>query len=375
MAALCLLALVCWAAWLLSRIGDAPRISDVQIDPDSDRSVQVQYGDDPNWRLFYDFPRDWPGSFADATLVNADGRGRRIVVVGSNNPLDDNATVLVGLDGPTKVTWRQVLHSELRWPDCYPPSRWWVVRHMTAAELDGLRGEELVVVSNDVLQYPTRISIVEPGSGGIRCSFWHFGQINAVRVLPGFFEDGRPAILAHGLNNKLDGFDDGLRDIEVQRAHWDIVGVVMILDPLHMEGLGPPRTERVPGIPAARPIAYAFLDMPYGPELLYVPEGQPGQRRAPPGPLRPDQIGAIEYVEDAPLTASDGTAPWFGVMISTKTEDGKVVNRGYFLIDRNLELRQVPPPAAVSTHIGGVTKEYWDRFWHPIIQSGEYVGN
>ena len=43
---------------------------------------------------------------------------------------------------------------------------------------------------------------------------------------------------------------------------------------------------------------------------------------------------------------------------------------GYLVVDRHLAARQLIVSSGVATP---TTLEYWQRYWHPIIQRGQYV--
>ena len=215
-------------------------------------------------------------------------------------------------------------------------------------------------MASDPHYYPSRLSTVDPHTGKVWRSFWHFGHLHRVVVLPDFFNDTRPAILAWGVNNKLDGFGDGLRGNERQLAHWDLVPVVMILDPANMDGLGPPPTNRIPSIPAARPHAYAFLDMPFSSD---VPRIEVGGARG--DSAKRGEIAGIAGLGLSPFDARDGTGPWLTVDI-VAPDCGRGRNRALLTVDRNLQVRAVEVD---SGDVLGRSAEYW----RPIIQNGKYV--
>ena len=62
------------------------------------------------------------------------------------------------------------------------------------------------MASNEVDQYPARLSIIDPRMGAVRSTFWHMGNFTQILVAPDFLGPGKPAIIAQGHNNKLDGF-------------------------------------------------------------------------------------------------------------------------------------------------------------------------
>ena len=380
-----MLSIICWGIWKAAL--RQPPITDVRVNPDVPHRIQAQYGEDTLWETFYSFHDTI--TLRGAEVVRVDGRGRQIIVAGLTRrrgvlsfPLDDSGAVLVALERNKQEAWRIPLHSELHWPDCQEPRAWWDVKRLCVEDLDGVPGKELVVVVSDPDEYPTRISIVDPCNGELRSSFWHIGQMIDIRVIPRYFDDGRPAILAWGWNNKLDGFEDGLRAGEAQWAHWGKVHVVMIIDPMNMNGLGPPAInlerfcELTPDHPIVvpqpvLPCAYAFLDTRANEREPYVPEARPRRQPSPQDSLA-KRLTYIESVECERPLGKDGTATWFRVNLGPASEDGQPVDYPYLLVDSNLRLQKVGPvPSfAVSTR---TTKEYWARYWHTMIQNGEYV--
>jgi hypothetical protein len=260
------------------------------------------------------------------------------------------------------------------WPDC-GEIRPWRFGKLNAADLDGIPGDEIVAVATDLYEYPTRISIIKPQTRKIVTTYWHMGEIAAVTVLPDFFGPGAPAIVAWGLNNKLDGFDDGLREDPLHRASWNIVPVVMILDPRDMEGLGPPRTERVPWAMPAKPHAYAFLNMPHAPDALQVsfdPVTDTRQVQALLKETPRDQFGSISEVRLSLSRHAQRARPRLEIDICGPGPQGRGLPRVTLYVSDALALEDV----LVNTTGGetaGVTKEYWQQYWHPIVQNGQYV--
>lgn len=370
------LMLVASGAWVISQFNQRPpRITYVGIDPYTHSAVQVRYGDETTPKTFLPFPAGT--ELTAAVLVDVDGQGLQVVVVGSDSPLDEAGNVLIAFERSRAELWRRPLHSKLQWPDCGPAPEWWLVRHMISGDLDGVLGEELVVVAHDPQEYATRISLVDPTSGEVRHTFWHFGHIWGIRLLAGYFKDGRPALLAWGLNNKLDGFDDELRAGEQQFAHWDKVPVVMILDPLNMDGLSPPRTapSRELNLPPARPIAYAVLDLASRRTEPYIRDGQAPRKEPRPTNLAADHVATIQDVDNALHCNDEATAPWLRLVI--QSGDDNSIKFPNPIVDRNLELCDLTP-ITVSGDTIGITRDYWfqywGRYWRVIVKNGEYVG-
>ncbi|MBN2562907.1 MAG: serine/threonine protein kinase [Phycisphaerae bacterium] len=373
------LVLLFGGAWLLSRIerppdtvaGAArPLITDVKVEDvplgEQTTTILARHDDDPAWRVFHRF-QDEAFNVAGAALVDVDGSGRQLVVAGTNRVLDGNCLFTFDSDGGEP--WGMGLSSTRQWPDCAPPTQWFC-RTLAVADLDGQAGDEIVVVASDLNEYPTRVSIVDPRTREIRPTFWHMGNIDFVRVIPDFFEGGRPAIIAWGTNNKLDGFGDPPPKSyepppgeDKPRTKWNHVAVVMILDPDDMDGLGPPRTPRV-DIPSLRPYAYAFLNL-----AASVATGEGDAEQREPVEPKPEEIGTFgsEFaVSNARRDVEDGTGPWFTLVIGRSGCKGGPT----FRLDRYLKLCDVLFPD--SARFDG-TEAFWHEHWQPIIRNGKYV--
>jgi len=378
--ALCALAFLSSTVWWLPRLTQRLTASeplslpaaeraitklDVKADEDGQRIVRAKYGDE--WR---DFPAKVESPMA-AALVDAQGHGSRIVVIGLEKPVE--GCNLLAFDMRGNALWRcdvSNLHRGYRWPDCGPPMHW-QCRRVVAGDLDAEPGDELVVLAKDERSYATCISVIDPRAGVIRSAFWHMGQFQDIRIQADFFGPGGSAIIAWGYNNKLDGF--GLpfppRPYKCSpgedrpRTEYDIVTVAVVLDPRDMDGLGPPRARGVP-IEPARPHAYAFLNMAYSiPAGTHVSEGQFERVAA-----EPSEVGKIGDIRPLPgAVASDG-GPCMQVFIDRSDDRGAAI----LTVDWNLELLGVEP---ITGETVGVTLEYWRLRWRPIIQNREYVNH
>ncbi len=341
---LAVLLVVAWTAWQLT--GGRPRISAVRIDEHGHRAIQARYGNDPSWTTVYRFPAHRQGEFIGAGVTHASGRQRRLVVLCTNRPLDERSSVLAAFNGHMRELWRLPLHDDRQWPDVPPPDAYWLARQVVLADLDGDGLDEVIVSAGDPHDYPSRISVVDPGTGNIRATFWHFGQIHKFGLVQDYFADGRPAIVAWGTNNKLDGFDNFVPDEAGLTVH-DRVLAVMILDPLDMDGLGPPRANPVEGIATASVVAYAFLGLSVEEDVY--PAGISSTRPA----SRLVRPPAITLVETHPTSGEDRTTPW----LSVHTENG-----ARLIVDRTLGLLLVEMTDGATT-----TPADWERWWKRII--------
>jgi hypothetical protein len=346
-----------------------PRITGVQIDPDTRRAIQVRYGNDAAWVTLHEFPPNRAIRLSQGALANLGIHGRQIVAAGSETQLDDESNVLAAFDSAGEERWRIPLHSE-RWPAYSVRKRWGVVWCVLAADVDGAPGDEFIVGAHDRANHPSRISLINAGSGEVSSSFWHFGHLHGVRVVYEYFDDGRPAILAWGLNGRLDAWETGPRPGERQFAHWDVVAVVMVLDPREMNGVGPPATDsgRELVFPFARPWAYAFMDLPYTRGMDAVPERGAVRGQQHPKPPAASHSANIQEVRDALQRPEQDSGPWFELIIVGAYEGEKSRTLASLIVDRNLELRLVGPSGEPDKPTA--TKEYWNQYWHPIIQNG-----
>ncbi|MFH1418578.1 MAG: hypothetical protein ABII12_09885, partial [Planctomycetota bacterium] len=269
------------------------------------------------------------------------------------------------------------LSSDRHWPDCGPPTQW-VCRDLAVADLDDERGDEVVVIAHDSIEYATRVSILDPRTWEIRSTFWHLGQLNTLRIEPKFFEKSKPALVIVGVNNKLDGFEVPHEGDDEPRTTCDLASVMMILDPREMleqvEGLGPPRTgqPRVADIPPARPYAYAFLNLPQGIQCSFVPFGETESRFA-----SAVENGLIhEDIRKAPFTEDEETAPWFWLKLTRMGENVVPCGGVEWTIDRHLNpqsITVVPSELTVMGYTVDEAKAFWRDHWCVIIREGEYV--
>ena len=361
---------VVWAGWDFA--GGPRRITAVRTDPDTRRAVQVQYGRDTNWYTLVRFPAG-AGEVESPRLAELDGHGRQAVVAGLAGPW--NGANLFAFDTSGDVLWKTYLHDETGrlWPDCAQSASWRCLA-LERGDLDGRPGDELVVAVSEVDEYPTRISIVDANSGQVRpgTTFWHMGNVQHILIAEEFFEDGHAAIVAWGVNNKLDGFETPPYQRPSRPAGWDIVSVFMVLDPVDMQGLGPPPVNLVPHIRAATPYAYALVDLAGDSDGRRVADAGPGQpaERYRPAQMTRELIGGIGGVTVLPADARPNQRGRFKIEIRWRSQDNLWLTRAYLRLARDLTLLDVVP---VDGEENGRTKAYWDQYWRPVIQNREYV--
>ncbi|MFH0983562.1 MAG: serine/threonine-protein kinase [Planctomycetota bacterium] len=319
-------------------------------------TILARYGDDPEPKLFHDFPRE-AKYVSEAVLVDVDGKGTQAVVAGVWVPWEGKC--LYAFDGSRRLVASLDLSPKTvrEWPDCELSMKF-ACMCLAKGNLDDEPGDEIVVAAMEGSQYPTRISILKPRTLEVRATVWHMGSIAQILVQPDFWGEGRPAIIAKGLNNKLDGFDDGREGDTKRLTEWDIVPVLMILDPKEMHGECllnvPPATHRIP-LPPVLPRAYAFLDRPHSEGVKNVSGGRTNPRTA-----EPSEIAGIDAVRAEPCPEGEDCkfAIRFGIKRPEEFRDGAEVT-----VKDDLELWRATTG----------NKDEWRPHCLPIIQDGEYV--
>ena len=319
------------------------------------RTILARYGDDPAWHIFFRFPPE-AIRVVNAILIK-DDQGRGALVAATFRAYQGHC--LFGFDPekgplPDRWEWSLDLTDPRQWPDCDQPNTFGC-NDLAAADLDGRPGEELLVAAVDGKQYATRLCIVDPRTREIRSSFFHMGQLVQVLVVPDFLGPGRPGIVARGQSNVLDGFkSQGSRDA-ASLTLWDIVPVLVVLDPRQMDGLGPPFCPRV-DLPPAMPVSYAYLDLSAS---EYPPPDTGPVDRARRIPMA-DEWVSLEHVRLDSYSDDLASVPCLSVSIA---RPGANPNGAALTLTRNLDIR-----ADARGHA-----DYWRGLWHPIVQDGKYV--
>ncbi|MFH1746403.1 MAG: serine/threonine-protein kinase, partial [Planctomycetota bacterium] len=369
-----------WSLTQLTRGGRAaevgpagkPSIVNVTVDMDANRRlVLAQREHKGEWHELHEFPAHVQTARAVRVALPS---GDTLVVAGINKVVDGCS--LFGFDPTGAIVWRQDLTPKpnMKWPDCEQVGKW-VCEWVCASNLDGIDGDEIVVAGHDMHEYPSRVSIIDPRDGRIKATFWHLGHIRYVQVWPEFFPDGRPAIMACGTNNKLDGFHRAPRSGERQLADWDSVQVTLLLDPGRLPGVGPPLVKGLEHLQSSNPYAYAFLNLASSSTTNPVRWRADGFQTLPRPEWSPAEIGKIDQVHRQPTSVNDGSSPWFLIDICAETPDGPVTDRVRLIVDRSLTLRGLGPrsDSAKSSLVEDKDLAYWTEHWRPIIQNGAYV--
>ncbi len=362
-----LIALTGLAVWLLAPYFRTPGIQRVWIDEQIGTRVLAEYVGDLQPHEFVALPN----AARSVTSVALAGRPPAVeqrIAVGLEWPFEGGQVLL--FDARSRLRHTLDLAGDRVWPDCDHLARWYCVSLVSANLQSGSVGspKDLLVVTRHGNCYPTRISAADPYTGRLSASFWHQGHIAGLAVIDDFFNDGRPAIVAWGVNNKLDGYGDpaprpyALRDGERQpRTEHKMVPVVMILDPANMNGLGPPKTvcEELADMKAAAPWAYAFLDLPVDSAAVPISDGSPSHWAS---------IGKVEESPDLPEDLA--AAPRFTVTVLGRKADGVDYTRQMLIVDRQLRFH-----AARGGHWEAelTTEAHWAAIWKPIMRRGVYV--
>ena len=288
--------------------------------------------------------------------------GEAYTVVGAREPLDGDDKVIAAVHESGKVAWSSSLADKLPWigaPEDKPG--YWSVTQLRRCGIPKAGHTYVVAVVRDIRMSPSCVCLIAPESGAIGETFVHVGHIAEVSILHGYFGPSkRPALMARGLNNALDGGVNQPHNLGVRYAHWDAVSFLAILDPLDMSGVGPSRLDPPPNMRAARVRAYAYLDLPYGPGLIEVSE-RDSSIRTTRTDLRFDQMGNIAGVSRAPSVGSVTGRPWFDVDIRAPRPDGEHETRQTITVDRDLNIRLIGTRQ--------VSKSYWLNCWHVVAPS------
>jgi serine/threonine protein kinase len=333
------------------------KIRDVRA---QDGLLQVLYQGSGAWEVPAHLPTGL--SFAGAALVRPGDGQDEFIVAGVSDPVGGKSVFAYDRQG--REMWGLDLSDGRRWPDCQEGGLAWRCSAVLAGDLDGMSGDEIVAIGEELNQYATRVSIIDPLTRSIRATFWHMGHCRGAILVPDFFDGPRPAIVLSGLANKLDGFYEPRPDDPRDFTPYDIVSVLMILDPRQMlkhgDGLGPPRTGRV-DLPEAGDMiyAYAFLDLAQSGNMA-VRTGQP-ELLAP-----PEECGELQPVRQAPDQPKDGSNPWFLLFTTPKLDEFSCT----ITVDRDLAIRRVlitnAPPERQK-----VVEDHWRQRWRVIIRDSK----
>lgn len=369
-ATVCLMAVaavsaVVWGSRLVAPAATRPKKL-IAARSHSDEYLEVMFDDRGQWELLHSFSK--PVCVHGAAVANVDGQGDCIALAAINPP--ENGDCLIAFENTGRERWRLNLTSSRQWPDCEMPKGFGAVQ-VLAYPLDGTPGDELIVVASDINEYPTRVSILDPRSNPPRMlgTFWNLGDIGPndlegtrVQVVERFLEDKRPAILIDGMNNKLDGFESLGAMTPQYWTKWNVVSVVMVLDPVEImrlgECVGPPTTDFI-NIPRGGVYSYAFVDMSAD-NALSTAEHAPGRRM--PSPL---EQGTIQNALVSGAGLNDGSGPGFMVQLQSGASAGGITMH----LDRDLNIKI----AIKSPSPPGLSESEWRSRWIPVVQGRRWL--
>jgi len=293
---------------------------------------------------------------APADLVDRNGQGDTILVVGASESVNGQCLFAYDHDLKEIPGWEPKLNDTRKWPDCAGSGSLATFGCTTfeAADVDGEPGEEIVVIAGEGHQYATRLSVVDSRTGDVRSTFWHTGGLSHVCVSSEILAD-KVLIVAAGQNNLLDGRALPKEDSTDRNAltGWDKVPVVMVLDAATMDGLCPQPLADI-DIPPARPLAYGFFDF----SMESRPPDTKG--RNVPGP---DDSMIIDRVWLAPRADSDGSLTGKEIRVNVKKPKRQGVS-GSLYFSPELDLLDDN-----QLHL-----EDWHKHWQVIVRDGQYVG-
>ncbi len=366
--------------WAMLGGETSPTVSDVtppiitgvtvreDIDGNRTRTLLVDYADGRSRVPFVTLP-GVVGRINAAAVVDQDGHpdnGDELVVAALNNPRNRNA--FVWYDAAGTHVWQQDMtprdHVKLAtWPDVDNAEATlpWSGRWLATGNLDGVPGDEVVLGANHQ-GTPARVTVCAPRGDDLIATFWHHGHLSHATIVEDFLGPGRPAIVAWGQNNELDR--PMAPPTDPRGAAWplgtpltvyDLVLILMVLDPAQMNGIGPPRMAELAHLDGDPPYAYAFLNHAYQ--------------------LRESEDGTgLGWAEVEEVSAHDGSGEtWlrlvFNVTGKVGTDEKPIGGRGFeFFVDKDLKIR-----GKVSVYNERVFKTRWREAWTPIIQEGQWL--
>jgi serine/threonine-protein kinase len=309
---------------------------------------------------FRPFPSQ-PVRIAHAALVDRDGRGDKILVVGMSSSVDGRCLFAYDHDLKEIPDWKPNLNDARVWPDCEEP-RAFGCTTFEAADVDGEPGEEIVVIATEGDQYATRLSVIDSWTGDIRSTYWHTGGLSHLRVSKKLVP-GKVLIVAAGQNNLLEGRADPTREPRdlttlAKLTEWDLTPVLMVLDAAAMDGLCPQPLADI-DIPPARPLAYGFFDF----SSTGAPPKSEEQRVPRPKPRPGDTLMFDKLLVEAVAGPEAGGFKRERIQLYV-LRPGAVPEAGQLLFGPGLELQG---------DVDG-NPDFWREHWHVIVRDGQYVG-
>ncbi len=338
-----------------------------------------------DWNLLGDFS-DVGGCIKTAAFLDQGDKPAQ-VLVGVYEPATGDSLFRIDLQGnPTPF---EGIHknsigfsSDLPWPDIgtkgAPDKAPWYCSYVLAADLGKNYGQSILAIAQHHSQHPCCVSIIDSLSGEQCVSFWHWGHITKLWVIKDFFGNGNPAIIAKGVNNKLDGFNGPDPKIDKVRTKWDLVSCLMIIDPNRMRGIGPPRTTWIPANSLGRdlPYAYAYLDLPYTRDVKKA-DGRDESGNLIMRTLPADRpISDFGFINDIKYLPNH-SYPIEVAIMAQRTSIGpageKYKGRVTLRLDRHLQVQAVEQVAGKEVKDQDALIEKWQNHWQTVIKQYSYI--
>jgi len=259
---------------------------------------------------------------------------------------------------PPREIWRLDARTDAEWPKSSGAR--WSCKYIRRIELPDWPDSRLAVLEQDLDYDGSLLRIVRPG-GPTRADpvLYHIGHLQYVCSLPKLLPDGHDALLVVGNSNAI----RQIKDVHGEwLAHYFYVSAVMILDCREIGGIFPSGIPGYPPYPAARPYAYAFLDMPANPKSRLYEGDVPGRF---PEPNECAVIVANKVSYTGPPANDD--APCIDVVLQPLGADAEhelILN-----LNRHLENKQavVSELDRDSPMVENILKQ-----WHPLVREFQF---
>ena len=343
---------------------DSEPITEIKRDPSNPLVILIRRGyNENNWQPIN--LGEWPPEveqLMDPVLIHLP-ESEPLIAVGSQKPLKGDSLFIFDGEGGRIMKFNLTPDHYRDWPDCPQPSQW-NCRRLLAADLDLIPGDELVAVTGDANFYPSGILLIDPKTWTIRNNFWHAGGLSEIGCVTDFIEEEgikRPALIAFGANNKIDGDGEppGPDYVGPRYTSYDVVSAAMILDPLKMGGLGPPGSASFQ--PAKGIMAYSFLDLPYD-TLPYYAEGMSTY-------TIPDksETARITGMSTSGEFSDHERSPCFAISIM-RLDLPQISSPGQYIVKRDLSFHAFMSNSSEEPYLGD---EYWRSRWRVLVQDGD----
>jgi serine/threonine protein kinase len=323
-------------------------ISRLKIDNTGNR-VLAYWGNQPEPVVFASFDVDDHGEnvVADAETISLGIAQEQRVVIAFNRPLSQQDTVLqiYALNGTVLAGQTYTL------PDPHDPnripSRPWPCSRLLTAELDGIPGDELLLVLNHWSFSSSYILLLDPRDGVELDRIYNPGHTNGLIRWPDYFQDGRDGIVLWSQNNLPSGLlnePGGRRPTGFgSRCSFTQVPVVWIA--------GIKAHDMAQGSAANQlsALAYSFLDR----SSLMTMHGNPIDERC------------VAYVSDIGIARYQGSD-----VLEVLYKSAPTKRVGGFLVDRALTAVLTTPAAVGSAKFDA---PHWRQSWRVLENAEQYL--